>query len=224
MATIRSARRSSAEGEIFSPPTALEFRRRLRALATADLCSTILDDNPGSVSRPVSRDYPEGRAVATTPAAVLAILPQLPPDLEYRLAGHDLILLDIRANIVVDRIAAAIKCSHCDRRGIRGRRNLRGRLVTTEENQGQCVALEFTSPGTCRDRRSEGTRAYSAWNRHTIFFGATAAPLACGHSTASRRNALLTDVTCRCSSLHRSHRSSHPTPRYPDTRTTDAVP
>ena len=113
---IRSTPRRPKEGEIFTPRTAAEFRRRLLLVATADTCETIMDDNPGQLSRPVSRDYPEGKPRSTTPATVLAILPILPPDIEYRFVGRDLILLDTRANIVVDRIANAIRCGRCESR------------------------------------------------------------------------------------------------------------
>ena len=113
---IRSTHGRPREGEIFTPRTAAEFKKRLRRVETAAICETIRDDNPGELSRPVSRDYPESRPRATTPATVLAILPTLPPDIEYRFVGRDLILLDTRANIVVDRIAGAVRCRHCDRK------------------------------------------------------------------------------------------------------------
>jgi hypothetical protein len=113
---IRSTPRRPREGEIFTPRTVAEFRKRLRLAEPADICEAIRNDNPGELSRPVSRDYPEGRPRSTTPAAVLAILPTLPQDIEYRFVGHDLILLDTRANIVVDRMAGAVRCGHCDRR------------------------------------------------------------------------------------------------------------
>jgi hypothetical protein len=111
--TIRSTRRRPREGEIFRPRTAAEFRRRLLLVATADTCEAIMDDNPGQLRHLVSRDYPEGKPRSTVPATVLAILPLLPPDIEYRFVGRDLILLDTRANIVVDRIADAIRCGRC---------------------------------------------------------------------------------------------------------------
>jgi hypothetical protein len=110
---IRSTRSKPKEGEIFTPRTAAEFRRRLLLLATANTCKAIMDDNPGQLGHLVSRDYPEGKPRSTTPPTVLAILPVLPPDIEYRFVGRDLILLDTRANIVVDRIANAVRCGRC---------------------------------------------------------------------------------------------------------------
>ncbi len=110
---MRSTRRRPREGQIFRPRIAAEFRSRLRLVATADACDTIMDDNPGQLRHPVSRDYPEGKPRSSVPATVLAILPILPPDIEYRFAGGDLVLLDTRANIVVDRMVNAIRCGRC---------------------------------------------------------------------------------------------------------------
>jgi hypothetical protein len=39
---------------------------------------------------------------------VLAILPRLPPELEYRFIGSTLILLDVDAYIIVDYITRAV--------------------------------------------------------------------------------------------------------------------
>ena len=112
---MRSTRRRPKEGEIFTQSTAAEFRSRLLLVATANTCEAIMDDNPGQLRHLVSRDYPEGKPRSTVPATILAILPMLPPDIEYRFVERDLILLDTRANIVVDRIANAIRCGRCGR-------------------------------------------------------------------------------------------------------------
>ena len=39
---------------------------------------------------------------------LLATLPQLPEDLEYRIVGKDLILRDVHANVIVDFIPGII--------------------------------------------------------------------------------------------------------------------
>ena len=53
---------------------------------------------------------PKRQPLSTVPGAVLAVLPSLPDGLEYRFLGHDLILHDTRANIILDRIRCAIEC------------------------------------------------------------------------------------------------------------------
>jgi hypothetical protein len=108
--TIRATRHRPREGGIFTSGVGDQFRTRLRSVVTDDTCATIRADNPGRLSRPVSQDYPEGKPLSTTPATILARLPGLPPDIEYRFVGLDLILLDTRANIVIDRIVDAVRC------------------------------------------------------------------------------------------------------------------
>ena len=46
--------------------------------------------------------------LATTPANLLANLPQLPMDVEYRIVGRHLLLRDVDANIIVDFIYNAL--------------------------------------------------------------------------------------------------------------------
>ena len=48
-------------------------------------------------------------AVLGTTAVLLANLPKLPEDLEYRIIGHTLILRDVHANIIVDYLPKAIQ-------------------------------------------------------------------------------------------------------------------
>jgi hypothetical protein len=40
----------------------------------------------------------------STPPSLLENLPPLPPEIEYRITGADLVLLDAKANMVVDII------------------------------------------------------------------------------------------------------------------------
>ena len=112
---IRSTHHRPSEGKIFTPRISDQFRTRLRLIVTDDTCATIMTDNPGRLSRPVSQDYPEGKPRSTTPATILAIFPRLPPDIEYRFVGRDLILLDTRANIVIDRVVDAVCCGDASR-------------------------------------------------------------------------------------------------------------
>jgi hypothetical protein len=44
------------------------------------------------------------------PPNVLAALPALPEDIEYRFAGRQLFLFDTRAGIVIDRMPSATLC------------------------------------------------------------------------------------------------------------------
>ncbi len=93
----------------FHPEITLRFRRLLRPeLKDPDTKQLIQEDNPGNVKFKVNGPYPDAEPLSTVPPNVLASLPQLPPDLEYRFVGKHLILRDSRANLVVDYIANAI--------------------------------------------------------------------------------------------------------------------
>lgn len=50
----------------------------------------------------VNAIYPTTIPLATFPANLLQKLPALPPELEYRIVGRDLILRDVTGNVVVD--------------------------------------------------------------------------------------------------------------------------
>ena len=75
--------------------------------------ATIMDDNPGVFSRRINRSYPKKRPLSTVPPGILAVLPTLPADIQYRFVGRDLILHDTRANIILDRLPYAIQCTDC---------------------------------------------------------------------------------------------------------------
>ena len=46
--------------------------------------------------------YPTTLPLATFPPLLLRKLPDLPPELEYRIVGRSLILRDVKANLIVD--------------------------------------------------------------------------------------------------------------------------
>ncbi len=104
---IRDARPDARQGAIFTPPIEADFRRVVRA----DLRSRAPDDRAGvkrevpHVPFAVNDPYPERSPQATVPAMLLASLPRLPRELEYRFCDRHLILLDVDANLIVDYIA-----------------------------------------------------------------------------------------------------------------------
>jgi len=53
-ARIRATHHRPSEGEIFTPRVSDQFTTRLRLVVTDDTCATIMADNPGRLSRPVS--------------------------------------------------------------------------------------------------------------------------------------------------------------------------
>ena len=116
LASLIQARRAQAKhGDIFTPELRGVFRRLLAPLAAGesgrDLRSTLAEDAPapGAVSLAVNGKYPAGLPVPTTPGNVILALPPLPPVLEYRILGKDLILLDRPADVILDYIRNVIK-------------------------------------------------------------------------------------------------------------------
>ena len=81
---------------------------------SADAWAVIMDDNPGEFSHEINGIYPDGKPFSTVPGQILAVLPALPDGVEYRFLGRHLILLDVRANVILDRIPYAIRCVDCD--------------------------------------------------------------------------------------------------------------
>lgn len=106
---VRTARATAKRGDIFTPATQAMFRRMLRPpLAkgpdAADNKAIIKDDAPEPKDVPfkVNAEYPKEVPLSTVPPDVLAALPALPKDIQYRFAGKHLILFDAKANLIID--------------------------------------------------------------------------------------------------------------------------
>ncbi len=67
-----------------------------------------MDENPGRLRITVNSRYPDAVPLSTVPPQLLAGLPQLPDDLEYRFIGRRLILMDVHAHIIADFIDNAL--------------------------------------------------------------------------------------------------------------------
>jgi hypothetical protein len=109
---IRAARAREKQGSIFTPAVSGVFKEKLQIHKNPATCAALLDENPGAIDVGVNDKYPEHKPMSTMPANVLAELPRLPEDIEYRFLGRDLILVDTRARLVVDRMPLATLCSN----------------------------------------------------------------------------------------------------------------
>jgi hypothetical protein len=105
---IRAARAEAKQGDLFTPAITAEFRRALLLEMDVNIWDTLMDDNPGKFSQAINRTYPTKRPLSTVPVNILARLPRLPDDIEYHFLGRDLVLLDTRASVILDRIPYAI--------------------------------------------------------------------------------------------------------------------
>ena len=106
---VRVARAEAKQGDLFTPAISLEFRKVLIVEMDADTWAAIMDDNPGEFSNQINGTYPEDKPLSTVPPNILAVLPRLPDDIQYRFLGRHLILLDTRANLILDRMPCAIE-------------------------------------------------------------------------------------------------------------------
>ncbi len=102
------------QGEFFTPAASAQFQLVLAGVMDAAMWALIMDDNPGPFRHDIDGTYPDGKPRATMPALALARLPELPADIQFRFVGRHLVLYDVRANTIIDRIPDAIRCTSCD--------------------------------------------------------------------------------------------------------------
>lgn len=108
---IRLARERAKQGDIFTPAINSAFKQLLMGVTKPGICAAILEDNPGKIPFRTGAPYPRDSSLSTVPPSVLGVLPTLPDDVQYRFLDRDLILYDTRANMMLDRIPSAIRCT-----------------------------------------------------------------------------------------------------------------
>jgi hypothetical protein len=114
-AAIRAARPDAAQGDLFTPALAPELRARMaRALAShgytpADVRAAERADgvDPAMVALRVNGAFPWVYGTAMFPC-VLQALPALPPELQYRIVGDTLVLVDVHASLIVDLLPGVL--------------------------------------------------------------------------------------------------------------------
>ena len=101
-------RASARQGDIFTPEVDKEFRRLMGfAMQPGDATRIRKSMNSAEpvTGRPqINQPYPDPGVtpLQSTPPSILLNLPHLPKEMEYRFVSHTLILLDTRANLIVD--------------------------------------------------------------------------------------------------------------------------
>ena len=102
---IQTLRAGAQIGDIFAPEYQPYFIKIVQddfKTRSADARRAIIVELPKNMKVDVNTVYPTTIPLATFPPALLRKLPDLPPELEYRLVGHSLILRDVKANLIVD--------------------------------------------------------------------------------------------------------------------------
>lgn len=111
-AAIQRARTGAREGNIFIGPMTLVVKRRVDDVIRRDNLGPILadiDDETPTVKAPsIHLRFPAASQMATMPPSLLAALPELPKELEYRIVGDFLVLRDVDAALILDYIPAAV--------------------------------------------------------------------------------------------------------------------
>ncbi|MEO8662481.1 MAG: hypothetical protein ABI693_28730, partial [Bryobacteraceae bacterium] len=110
---IRESRPAAKQGDFFTPEVSAEVRRIIQktfqSSAAPNVRKTIRQGNPvKGWQLSVNSDYPDGLPLTTVPPTLLLQLPQLPTGVAYRIIGHDFVLEDTEARLIVDFIEGAL--------------------------------------------------------------------------------------------------------------------
>jgi hypothetical protein len=117
---IRKARPAAKAGDILASDIVPTLRSILKGAFTGerrkDLKASVKEGNPkhekaaGEVVPviQVNAIYPKNAPLSTVPPTLLARLPKLPKDLEYRFVGRTLVLRDSESSLIVDYLKEAV--------------------------------------------------------------------------------------------------------------------
>jgi hypothetical protein len=109
---VRRRRPNAKPGMLFTPAVAETLKRRVHEAVRRGNLGPVLagidDEDPGTGKPAIYQRFPAGAQLATMPPTLLAVLPPLPKELEYRIVGTYLVLRDIDAALVLDFIPGAV--------------------------------------------------------------------------------------------------------------------
>jgi hypothetical protein len=114
-AELREHRSGATQGDLFTPALAHELRLRIddalrsNGFTTADVRDAGRAEafDYSKIRLYVNDTFPWALAVAMFPC-VIEMLPPLPPELQYRIVGDDLLLIDVHASIIVDLLPSVL--------------------------------------------------------------------------------------------------------------------
>jgi hypothetical protein len=115
---IRVERRNARQGDLLTPAIAPLLRERIAAalaeheVSVADLLAA---EAAAGVDGPlvplnVNDSFPWRYATGMLPCLIEA-LPELPPELQYRIVGYTLVLVDVHASLIVDLLPDALQAT-----------------------------------------------------------------------------------------------------------------
>ena len=112
--SLRAARPEARIGDIFTPEVAVAVRQRIQdalwqhRYSPADLMLDITSEAPGAPAHLAVNERFDWAFGAAMPGCLIAALPTLPRELQYRFVGGDLVLVDIDARLIVDILRLAL--------------------------------------------------------------------------------------------------------------------
>ena len=102
---IMTLRANAQPGDIFAPEYQPYFIKIVqddfKTRSAADR-KALVNELPAKMKIDINTVYPTTMPLETFPPALLRKLPDLPPELEYRIVGRSLLLRDVKANLIVD--------------------------------------------------------------------------------------------------------------------------
>jgi hypothetical protein len=111
-ARLQAARKDARQGEIFTDDVTRMFHRRLATcLAQEEIATMLAQQEYGEdvqATLRVNAVWPVTVPFDFVPPQVLATLPHLAPELQYRIIGRSLVLWDHHANLIVDILPGAL--------------------------------------------------------------------------------------------------------------------
>jgi hypothetical protein len=110
---IKAARLHAKRGDIFTPAAKEDFLKAIsnefQGPQASHAKATIKQGAPlNKVHLLVNEIYPESIPYTSVPPTMLQKLPKLPEEVAYRAVSSDLVLLDVKANLVVDYLPGVI--------------------------------------------------------------------------------------------------------------------
>jgi hypothetical protein len=102
---IMTLRAGAKPGDVFAPayqPYLIQIVKDDFSGRSARDRKALIAELPRIIKVDINTVYPTTVPLATFPPALLRKLPDLPPELEYRIVSRSLILRDVKANLIVD--------------------------------------------------------------------------------------------------------------------------
>ena len=116
---IKAARIHAKRGDIFTPAASEAFRKAMsiefQGPHAPHAQATMKQGAPlKKVHLRVNQIYPDSTPYTSVPPTLMQNLPKLPEEVAYRAVSQDLVLLDVKTNLVVDFLANVIPAGGAD--------------------------------------------------------------------------------------------------------------